>query len=443
MKTLTALLLLLACSCLSAETLLEKFFPGKEEKKVADNWFGALPEYVVGQIKLNKFPSVYIANPADAKNPIKIEIFDVDKTGTKFRYYVMVRDGTDTTGRAVFKRGSKSDWMEFTKLEPRFLANMYPVKGNPKDEDVVAFAAWLYSKKATANAELKLYSDIANQVLSILAAKADLKPLIEAWIIEKEGWKAAPGELELYNAWDTTFQLERDMLVNKDLKDKLVGEREKAAKSEHADILKVRGSYDKRQRPPRKPLPTQQLVLIDWRIKEFRRTFGGSTFFKGKDVDSKLTEIQDSIQDDLDAIKDFKKQANEAKKDGKPDLQKRAEILELASSLDPEDLSLCAEVANAWLGYANIAAHGNSCDHNEGCRRAIPFFEKILKQYPENTSYLIWLGKCYQAQENGEAKKYYKRVIEICGKDKGDGKIAGALMDNMDQKDAARKGSGK
>lgn len=86
------------------------------------------------------------------------------------------------------------------------------------------------------------------------------------------------------------------MLVNKDLKDKLTGEREKAAKEEHADILKVRGNYDKRQRPPRKPLPSQQLVLIDWRIKEFRRTFGSSTFFKGKDVETKLIDIQDSIQ---------------------------------------------------------------------------------------------------------------------------------------------------
>ncbi|CAG0961801.1 hypothetical protein PLCT2_00802 [Planctomycetaceae bacterium] len=441
MKSLTAcLLLLLACTGLGAETLLAKFFPGKDEKKVAENWFGALPEYVVGQIKLNKFPGVYISNPADAKNPTKIEIFDVDKTGTKFRYYVMVRDGTDTNGRPVFKRGSKADWMEFTKLEPKFLANMYPVKGNPKDEDVAAFAAWLYSKKATSNPELKLFSDVANQVLSILATKPDLKPMIEEWIIEKEGWKAAPGELELFNAWDTLFQLERDMLVNKDLKDKLVGEREKAAKSEHADILKVRGNYDKRQRPPRKPLPSQQLVLIDWRIKEFRRTFGGSTFFKGKDVDSKLTEIQDSIQDDLDAIKDLKKQATEAKKDGKPDLEKRAQIMELASSLDPEDLALCAEVANAWIAWANIAPHGNTCDHNDGCKKAIPFFERILKYYPENTSFLLWLGKCYQAQGNGDAKKYYKRIIEICGKDKGDGKIAAALMDNMDKADAARGG---
>ncbi len=445
MKKLSAIALLLAVfgSALGAETLFAKLFPGKEEKKVAETWFGGLPEFVVAQIKLNKFPNIYITNPTDAKSPTKIEIFDVDKSGTKFRYYVMVRDNTDATGRAIFKRSSKSDWMEFTKLEPKFLAYMYPVKENPKEEDVAAFAAWLYQKKGTSNSELKLVSDVANQVLTILGtSKQDLKPLIEAWIIEKEGWKAAPGELEVFNAWDALFQLERDMLVNKELKDKLVGDREKAAKDEHADILKVRGNYDKRQRPPRKPLPSQQLVLIDWRIKEFRRTFGSSTFFKGKDVDTKLIDIQDSIQADLDVIKDLKKQAIDAKKDGKPDLQKRAEILDVAVSLDPEDLALCGEVANAWLAYANIAGHGNSCDHNDGCKKAVPLIEKILKSYPENTAWLIRLGNCYQAMGDGKAKSYYKRVIEICGKDKGDGRNAAAFMDNMDKTDAARAGKG-
>jgi tetratricopeptide (TPR) repeat protein len=333
--------------------------------------------------------------------------------------------------------------MEFTKLEPKFLARFYPVKENPKEEDVAAFAAWLYSKKATSNPELKLVSDVANQVLTILAtSKQDLKPLVEAWIIEKENWKAAPGDLEIFNAWDLLFQDERDMFVNKDLKDKLVSDREKAAKDEYTDILKVRGNYDKRQRPPRKPLPTQQLVLIDWRIREFRRTFGSSTFFKGKDVDTKLIDIQDSIAADLDTIKDLKKQAGEAKKDGKPDLQKRAEIMAIAGSLDPEDLALCGEIAQAWMVYANIAGHGNSCDHVDGAKGAVPYIEKILKVYPENTSWLIRLGNCYQAMGDGKAKSYYKRVIEICGKDKGDGKNASAFLDNMDKTDAARAGKG-
>ena len=61
-----------------------------------------------------------------------------------------------------------------------------------------------------------------------------------------------------------------------------------------------------------------------------------------------------------------------------------------------------------------------------------------MKVYPENTSFLIWIGKCYQAQEDGKAKVYYDKVIAICGKDKGDGKTAAALKDNMDKKDQNR-----
>lgn len=437
MKTmLTTLLAVLLCSSLGAETVVAKLFPGKEEKRVAEIWYEKLPEYVVGQIKLNKFPNVYSTNPADAKNPLKLEIYDVDKSGTKFRYYVMVRDGTDANGRPVFKRSAKTDWMEFAKLEPKFLIYSYPTKGNPSDADVVSFAAWLYSKKA---------NDQANMALTTLwNARTELKAPIEEWIIAKEGWKAAPGELEVFNAWDTQFQLERDVLVNKDLKDKLTGEREKAAKEEYADIIKVRGNYDSKQKPPRKPQPTQQLVFIDWRIKEFKRIYGSSDVYKGKDVEKTLTAISDSIRDDLDKIKDIKKQGADAKGEGgKPDLKKKAEFMKLASALDPEDLALCGEVANAWLVYANIAPHGNTCDHNDGCKEAIPYIEKILKVYPENTSYLLTLGKCYQAMGNGEAKKYYKRVVEISGKDKGDGKIAAALMDNMDKADAARAGKGK
>ncbi|HRJ77418.1 MAG TPA: hypothetical protein PLF37_02805 [Planctomycetota bacterium] len=433
--TLGALLCLsLLIPALPAQGLVEKHFPGKKEAMVAEKWYSDLPGYFVSLIKVNKFPQVWVTDPKDAKRVFKIEIDDVHASGSKFHYFELVRDGTDANGQPLYKRGSRRDlWMEFSRLEGRHLVYTYPVKNNPKVEDVLAFAFWI------AQGKEKDAKRVANRVMTVLwETKPDMKELIEAWIIEKEGWKAAPGQLELWNDWDSLYQVERNVLVTPEVRDTLLAEREKAAKAEFSSIVAARGNYDKRQRPPRKPAPTEQLILIEWRIKEFRRVYASSNFIKDKKIEDQLLALQDSIKDDQDLIKDIKKQAADLKEPGDATLKRKAEMLATAGSLDPEDLQLCSEIAAAWVAYANIAAHGNSCDRTEGAKNAIPYFEKIVKVYPENTSFLIWIGKCYQAQEDGKAKVYYDKVIAICGKDKGDGKTAAALKDNMDKKDQNR-----
>ncbi len=421
-----ALLILLFAGEVQAQTLLEKMFPGKKESQVAQAWFDKLPAWVAEQVKINKFPRLYRTDSKDATKLIKFEMCEVDAKGTRYKYFDLVRDGTDAAGQPIYKRSLKFEWVEFTKLEARHLASTYPVKSNQKDDDIVGFAAWIYTQKEKR---------VANRVLTVLwESKADLKPLIEAYIIEKEGWKAAPGQLEIWNDWDSEYQAERNLLVTPEARDALLLEREKAAKNEFEAIIKARGNYDKKAKAPRKPQPTQHLMMLDYRIREFRRTYKASTFIKGKDVESKLVAIEDSIKDDQLTIKELRKQAAD-ETIGK---QKRAQLLEVACALDPEDLALQGEVGNAWIAWADIAPHGNECAHSDGVQGARPHFEKILTVYPENTSYLIWVGKCYQALQDGKAKAYYEKVVKLCGRDKGDGKTAQALLDNMDKKDQAR-----
>jgi tetratricopeptide (TPR) repeat protein len=106
--------------------------------------------------------------------------------------------------------------------------------------------------------------------------------------------------------------------------------------------------------------------------------------------------------------------------------------------IDPEDLNLRSQVGNAWFIWGNPAPHGNSCDRADGVKKAIPHYEIIVKAYPSNTSFLLALGKCYQALEDSKhARVYYDKVIEIDGT-KGNAVTAKALIRNMDMADQNR-----
>jgi tetratricopeptide (TPR) repeat protein len=106
--------------------------------------------------------------------------------------------------------------------------------------------------------------------------------------------------------------------------------------------------------------------------------------------------------------------------------------------VDPQDLNLRSQTANAWYEWGNPAPHGNSCDRADGMKKAIPHFEVILQAYPRNTSFLLAIGRCYQALEDSKnARPYYEKVIEIDGT-KGNANVAKSLIRNMEQKDAAR-----
>ncbi len=159
----------------------------------------------------------------------------------------------------------------------------------------------------------------------------------------------------------------------------------------------------------------------------------------------KLQEILDSIKDDLAVIQDNLEEARKKVTDsGNPNqLKEKAEYMEGILTIDPEDMNLRSQVANAWYAWGNPAPHGNGCDRAEGIKKAIPHYERILEIFPNNTAFLLAMGRCYQALEDSKhARGYYEKVIELDGT-KGSGPTAKALIRNMDQNDANRANKGK
>ena len=217
-----------------------------------------------------------------------------------------------------------------------------------------------------------------------------------------------------------------------------VKEREKSASDAFKELLRARGDY--KGRPPRRTQPTMQLILVEWDVKQWKIKYASSDFAKDAKNTDKLQEILDSIKDDLALIKDNVAKANELGASGDAnDLKAKAEYLEEVLKLDPMDLQLRSQTANAWFLWGNPSPHGNGCDRSDGVKKAIPHYEIILTAYPRNTAFLLAMGRCYQALEDSKhARVYYEQVIEIDGK-KGNGGLAESLIRNMEQNDANRK----
>ena len=418
----------------ASEALFTKTHKGAKESKVADKWYDSLPEWVAGLTAKNQFPTTHLPfdvvkgklkNKRDGVN--KFQIRDANKK--QFSAYLMVRNGVDAQGRPVYAETNDSGWLSWKGWPAKYILETYPVDTNTDDNDLVAMSAWLYSEKE---------NELANRVLAVVHKRnSELAPLIEAFICEKEKWDMPADGLVEWNAWDIEYQVERTQLVTPDEHANRIKDREKNASDSFKDLVRARGDY--KGRPPRRNSPTMQLILLEWEIKQWKIKYASSDFAKDTKNGDKLQDIMDSIKDDLAVIKENLTKADEIGASGDANDQKaKAEYLEEVLKLDPMDLNLRSKTANAWFEWGNPADHGNSCDRVEGMKKAIPHYEIILEAYPRNPSFLLAMGRCYQAQEDSKnARVYYERVIEIEGT-KGYAVTAKALIRNMEQKDANR-----
>lgn len=416
-----------------SEDLFAKTHKGMKEADVASKWYDKLPEWVASLTSKNQFPETWLpfgiekGKLKSSKELNKFQIRDANKK--QFSAYYMVRNGVDANGRTVYEKTNDFGWLSWKGWPAKSIVGTYPVEGNQDNTDLVGFAAWLYAEKE---------NELANRVLTIVHGRdKDLAPLIEAFICDKEKWTLPSEGLKAWNAWDIDYQLERIVLVTPEEHEKRLKQRETDAATQFKDLIRARGDY--KGRPPRRVTPTRQLVLIEWEIKQFKIKYGSSDFLKDTKNTDKLQEIQDSITDDLALIKDNLDQSRKMAADGDAnELKKKAEFLEQILLIDPMDYNLRSQVANAWYTWGNPAPHGNSCDRADGMKKAIPHYEIIVQAYPNNTGFLMALGRCYQALENSkQARPYYEKVIEIDG-NAGNGLTAKALISNMDQGDQNR-----
>lgn len=451
MKTTTTAMLIAAVLAMPVlagdpgEALFKKTHRGAKESFVAKKWFEGLPLWVNELTTKKQYPQTHLDKKINEKGrlenlkrdekPNKFEIREVQKGNYLFMVQ-MLPDGRNSDGRLVYKPSSRSAKVPLKYWSARFVVETYPVDSNRDDNDLIGFAAWLYDEKENW---------LANRVLTVVRERNDeLKPLIDQYICEKEDWEQPADGLEVWNSWDAEYQKERSILVTPVEKNRLLEEREEAAEDAFDKILEMRGDY-KGKISRRRKQPTAPLALIEWEIKQYKRAYSSADFAKKANTVDTLEDILDSIKDDKALIDDNWKNAkdlpaqfkNQGKSKGEG-LKAKAELMEKVLRLNPKNLRLKSEVANAWFTYANPAPHGNSCDRSEGCKKAIPHYEELLKVYPENIGLLMAMGRLYQAQEDSKkARPYYERVIEL-EPDGGNARTAKSLIRNMEMKDQQR-----
>jgi hypothetical protein len=421
----------------AAEDLTGELKLGKTEKSAAANWYDSYPKWVMASIKQNKFPQTYLgyAQQGSKIKPAKgvFSKFEIRNANKKqFQAFLMARDGNDANGLPVYKTTKDFVWLSWKQWPVEQLVETYPVKSNKDDKAVVGFGIWIYSKKK--------YNEIANRVLTVVALRnKDLRPLIEAYLCEKEKWDGQEGSLIEWNVWDSKYYREHIILIPAADEEKRYKQRETAAEKELKRILADRGAY--KGRAPRRQQPTKMLVFVEWDIKNYKQAYASSDYFKLEKTQALLELVMDTIKDDLELKQDNLKNIDDKYK-GKTDpkdMKKRILEMESVRGIDPMDMKLLSQVANLWYEYANPADHGNGCDRLEGVKKAIPLYQELLKHYPYNTAYLMAMGRCYQAKEDSKnARGYYEKVIAIDGPRKGKTPTAEALIRNMEMKDQNR-----
>lgn len=421
----------------ASEDLLKVTHEGEKESKVADNWWDSLPTWASSLTSKNTFPQTHLpfefrGDKLDKmrEGVNKFEIRDANKR--QFQVFLMIRNGVDGRGLPRYSVSQKSGWVSWKSWPATYIVETYPVESNQDDNSVVGFGAWLYDEKE---------EHLANRVLTVVHQRnKKLAPLIESYICEKQDWQLPPEGLKVWNIWDKEYQTERHILVTPEVYQEKLKEREEAAQEAFESILDARGDY--KGRPPRRNPPTKQLVWIEWEIKQFKRNYGASDFAKKDSTTATLQDILDSIKDDLAVLKDNLQKVDDiVKNPNDPNqLEKKAEFLEELLKFDPMDINLRSKVGNAWYEWGNPHPSGNGCDRYKGMKKAVPHYEAILEAYPNSVPFLMAIGRCWQAMENSDdARPYYEKVIDLEG-DEGHGRVAAALIRNMENKDAERAG---
>ncbi len=432
----TALLVTVFAVAASAQgdSLFAKTHRGAKESKVASDWYEKLPVWAHSLVSKNQFIQTHLPMEfvKDKLRPMrqgvnKFEIRDANERA--FRAFLLAPQGVDGNGLPVYEATELSDWVSWKTWPARYIVESYPVESNPDVNDVVALGAWLYVEKE---------NQLANQVLAVAHdMDRDLAPLIQAYICEKEKWDMPSEGLVEWGHWDMEYQKERTMLVTPAARDQLLADREKQAKQQWDQLTAARGDY--RGKPPRRRSPTQQLVRIEWDFKQFKIAYQNSEFLKDTKRQEEMQLILDSIKDDLALLNENRKKARDMGATGNAnDIKEQADFLETLLRIDPMDVTLRAEVADAWFKWGEPDQYGNGCARVQGMKNAIPHYAEVLKAYPFSTAFLLRMGQCYQAQEDStNARKYYQQVLDIAGV-KGHGQTAQALMRNMDVKDQGR-----
>lgn len=406
MRLLLAILMLGLLPLLRAG-LVEHFCPeAKDQAAVKKAFDGELVNWLQLLCGEQKYPRTWL--PTNGA-PVPIEIRGASSRALTYRE-LLDTGVLDDDGRPVRIAAPADSTTELAKWLPKYVAGTFPVESNKDDAQLVRFGVWLAEQKKP---------ELANRVLTVLhqRASAEVRALIESWLRLTCGFK--DGALVVASLYDPEFRLMRPELRPQADADKLRKDREKAAADEFARLKAAMAGR------------TELLARIEFELRMFERDFADTEKFRSLEKDRQ--RLAGQIVDARTNIESHLKLAESHAGDWKA----QSKCWQDASAEDPRNAYYRSRAANLLMEHAKLEVKSRRMLQatNEGSlKEAMPMLKELAAEFPAHAGILLDYAKCvHHAQNFEEAKKLYKRVIELDpeGARGKHGRYAAARLENL------------
>lgn len=401
------LIWLFAAAPLCAEPLIEHFWPdARSANEVSVQAEKDLLAWLKARTDKNEFPRTHFGKG----EPCDIRDASPDAKRDQLTVRLLTRE-FDAAGNATYRPVGNDVLRGISEWPSRYaLITFGP--DNHADKAAVAFAVWLYLRKN----QDKDATHAGNRALTVVHQRnSELRELIEAWVLTRDF--KGKGELRVGEWWDDEFRVTRKLLITEEEQLKFNKARNDAAESEFRRI----DSEFARERT----LTLQQLLnALDAWARDFAAT---ETLTKRRPEADKLrAAIEAAISKCLSISTQAGQSADDAREaegKGRKDLSRAhwkscAEKYEQAIAIDSASALLLSQVANAWLKAGDPEYFPTEdrwgCTHSDRISRAIPWWIKLNKHRPEDTTIMLNLGLCYQLTgKSGDASRVYNDVVRL------------------------------
>lgn len=376
-RTILPALLFALAAPLCAGGLVQKVF----EQKIADDWYAHFQRWAVANLDGDKFIDTHFV-VEDKSVPHRINSIE---DGRLFARQLRVEgDLRSEVGEPV-----RFEWKQWL---PKYISGAYPVATNEDDQDVVAFAIWLY-----LNAEDAL---LGNRILTVLYERTEtLREDICDYVRDRHGYRSKD-RLEVTEYWDTDFAKWRRVLLS----DKDANAREKVREKAEGAITELLAEYFNREKR------TLTLDQIEYAIKQWLEKFDESRTHRKEE--SRITKALQGVAKDREKIKVHLDLATPREAED-VEWDKTAEDYEKALELDPCSPLLLSKAANAWMTHGKPLFRKNDweCTHEGSIRKAKDLYYRWLDREPTSRKVMEQLVTCHHILgEDRKAQEMQKRI---------------------------------
>jgi hypothetical protein len=395
---LSAVLCALVFAGVLSAGLVDKHFPEKTEKQIAEEFEAGLGAFLEARLKESVKPRIHVES---GKEQLWLEVTKVE--GEDSLWQELARFGWyDETLRYAYKPFGRTFKYETADIPPREIASWFVAK-HRTPEEIIALAVWLAEQD-----ELRL----ANAALADLATvKEDLRPDIEAWLAGKYSWELPKDGLTAVATQDLDRYQEIVLFLTGEALEEYREEIEEKAEEEFERLEDMQGGDVKGKPGYRRKSPTLRLDQLQDRIERYKAAFGETEFFNKKRTQKDLGKLEEAVKADIEYIETEKFKAERLGIEG--DWLAAAKAYDRLWFTDPWNPNVVEVTAQAWSKAAGISDAGRKSEDPGAAKKAALLYERMCEIFESalafhNHAGVNWLA----AGDKKKAIAHHELVIE-------------------------------